>query len=358
MATNDIIIIGAGCVGQVLSAFLLSACADNRVFLIPSKRSYQTIKKEGIKIYGALEKKVHETNRFIVSTFIDAELIKEYTLKKSPLIFIATKAIDAITSLSSVHDVITSLSPTIVCLQNGLGSEMAVKSSVSAFDATVLKGHIFSAMYRKNGKIFSYPGSIMIEDYAPSRTLLYSIFGADPVGLFSLRLSKNMLQEIYPKLVVNCVCNPLSVIFNKNLGTLRDQYTHVIEVICDELYQLALILGLSFQSKQVLLDQVLKAMTDFSDHYSSMHYDVYNAKNSEINEINGAALELARNKALAMPLNEHLVSSIKKIESLRIACSTNSIFLNKHGEFLQKTQEDLLLIALEKHKEYLPGDNL
>lgn len=222
MDTNDIIIIGAGCVGQSLAASLLSSTINNRIFLIPSERSYLAIKRKGIQLEGALNKTFHEDNHLIILPYIDMQMVKKHALKTRPAIFIATKSSDAVKSLNSVQDIIESFSPIIICLQNGFGAENAINYAVKSFNVTVLKGHVFSAMYRKDDKIFSYAGSIVIEEHGPSISLFKTIFGDNADGFLTLALSKDILRQIYPKFAVNCICNPLSVIFNSNLGKIKD----------------------------------------------------------------------------------------------------------------------------------------
>ena len=342
---QDIVIIGAGCVGQGLAASLLLSHPANRVFLIPSHRSFPTLKENGISLTGAVQQSFKPSERFIIRHQLKSFALKEFNVARQPWVFLATKTADAITSLKAITDLLFHRDPVLICLQNGLGIEKTAQLAVQLFDITVLKGHVFSALFRQENKIFTHTGRIIVEAHETANGALTNLFGSTTNSLFKLEISANILAAIYPKLVINCICNPLTVIFNQNLGQLRHQQEKLILKICQEFYQLSLRLQLHFTSCHELASIVLTAMEHFSNHYSSMYLDIANAKKTEIHEINGGVLKLAQTKNHPMPLNAFLKKSIKEIEHLRSTCHSSAAFYNEHADFLTGTQRALLSLA-------------
>lgn len=89
--------------------------------------------------------------------------------------------------------------------------------------------------------IFAYKGRIIVGNNSNEISKdLKTIFGLPDSSIFNLEISPDILQAIYPKITVNCVCNPLTVIFNQNLGFIRTQYEPLIRMICSEVYVVAL----------------------------------------------------------------------------------------------------------------------
>lgn len=339
---HDIIIVGAGCVGQGVAASFLQSNKNNRIFLIPSERSFKQIQHTGIKMKGAIDKNFFPSDQLIITNHLSRESLSKYNISKSPIIFSGTKSTDAVTSLKGIKDLLIENDPIIVCLQNGLGTENDIKMATSLFNCSVLKGHVFGALHQKEDAIFSYRGDLIIErkDYADAK--LKSIFGEKDSSIFNLKLSNNILKSIYPKLTVNCVCNPLTVIFGKNLGYLRTYYEPLIKSICDELLQVANVLHIDLGASSNLLEIVLSTMEKYSEHHSSMYFDFLAGKKTEIDQINGAILRIGYENSIHTPLNFLMTNAIKKIEGLRSEASSEQEFYQRHRSYLEKIQNELL----------------
>lgn len=339
---KDIIVVGAGCIGQGVAASLLKSNIKNRIFLIPSPRHIHQIEKEGICVRGAIKNQFTPNERFIVKSNLNKESIEKYQISEKPHVFLATKARDVISSLTSIQDLLFSHNPGIVCLQNGLGTEKDVRLATSSFKVTVLKGHVTSAIHQKGNSIFAYQGEIIVEkDKFFSEKLEYA-FGPKDSSIFNLKISSNILQSIYPKIALNCACNPLSVIFNENLGALGDNYENLIRVICHEVYIIASAQGIYFDSSNNLADIVLKMMKKYSEHYSSMYYDNSSGKKTEIDQINGALVQISYEKGITIPVNQFLTKSIKEIEEKRTTCISKEEFYEKYNSYLVDLRNRLL----------------
>lgn len=348
---HDIVIVGAGCIGQGLAASLLLSNPDNRVFLMPSSRSFEQLKHNGIKIQGKINQQFLPDQRFLVVDQLSQVHLQQHQMSESPNIFLATKTYDVLGSLRLLKEVLYHLKPILICMQNGLGTEQAVRAATQIFDVPVLKSQVFSAIYRSGDAIFSYSGRLIIENHPAINQSFSALFSKTDNTLFNLEIAPDIFQAIYPKLVVNCICNPLSVIFNRNLGFLRQHYEPLIRAICDELFTLAFTLGLHFSFAEELMAIVLATMENYSSHFSSMYLDIYHNKPTEIEDINGAILRLSQERAIAMPLNTIMASALKEIESLRKRYASAEEFYQKEAYFLDNVRAKLLYCVVKKKRK-------
>ncbi len=343
---NDIFVIGAGCIGQGLTASLLKSNMANRVFLIGKMEHVRKIKEVGMTLQGAVEEKFSPNKQFVVSDKINYDLLSEHKIAENPVVFSSTKASDAVSSLSMFRDTLSTLHPTLICLQNGLGLEKEIEKLFPLLNATVLKGHVFGAVHKKTDDIFAYKGRIIIgnNDIEISRKLK-TIFGQADNTIFNLEISHNILQAIYPKVAVNCVCNSLSVILNQNLGSIRTQHEPLIRMICNEVYTVAASQGISLSSADNVAEIVLDTMSKFSSHYSSMYLDHQAGKLTEIDYINGAILKIAEKKGIEVPVNQLLTRAIKEIEGKRMTCASSGEFYQKYSLYLERIKNELFKMA-------------
>lgn len=349
--THDIVIIGAGCIGQGLAASLLLSHPNNRVFLIPSSRSFEHIKRHGIKVQGKVNQHFLPDQRLVVTDQLSQSNWQQHQMNESPSIFLATKTYDVLSSLRLLKDVLYHLKPTLVCMQNGLGTEQAVRAATQLFDVPVLKSQVFSAIHRSGDAIFSYSGRLIIEDHPAINESFNALFTKTEHSLFVLEIAPDIFQAIYPKLVVNCVYNPLSVIFNQNLGFLKNHYEPLIRAICEELFKLAFTLGLHFSFAEELMAIVLATMENYSNHFSSMYLDVYHNKPTEIEDINGAILRLSQERGISLPLNSMMTAALKDIESLRKRYASAEEFYQKETYFLDNIRAKLLYYLVKKKRK-------
>src|SRR6478672_982433 len=104
----EIIVLGAGAIGSLYAARL---AADNDVTLIGRSGHVAAINADGLRIEG-LESK---TVRLRAATAIE-------TIRASTLILLTTKVTDSAAALAPIAASVRA-DTTILCLQNGLGSE-------------------------------------------------------------------------------------------------------------------------------------------------------------------------------------------------------------------------------------------
>ncbi|UCC33803.1 MAG: 2-dehydropantoate 2-reductase, partial [Candidatus Bathyarchaeota archaeon] len=129
------------------------------------------------------------------------------------------------------------------------------------------------------------------------------------------RASSRIDWEIWNKLIVNCVVNPLTAILQARdnevvVDTLR-QLRHGIVDECVEVGQRE---GMTFKSD--LKKSVDRCISRFANR-SSMYQDIIRGKKTEIDFLNGKIVKLGSKYDIPTPINKALVSMIKFLERKR-----------------------------------------
>mgnify|MGYP001584429924 CR=1 FL=1 len=292
-----VIILGAGAIGSLYGAKLSKS---NDAILVARKRHADIINKRGLKITGFENK----TYRLRAATKINK-------IEKDTLIILTTKVYDSEKAIKQIKKQLRK-DTVILCLQNGYGSEEVVKKIIGK-KCLVLRG--ITAV----GTSFLKPGTIKMNNvgYTAIEKSWKSKEIAENFSECGLKayVSKNIKEDIWKKLFMNCVLNPITGIFkiknykiaDKKLKPLRDE-------IIKECIAVAKKDGFKFSFKSVesIIGRVRK-----SKNYSSMYQDLLKGKRTEIDYLNGAVVKLGKKYGVKCPVNESLVRMIRFLETRR-----------------------------------------
>ncbi|MFH0868115.1 MAG: 2-dehydropantoate 2-reductase [Candidatus Woesearchaeota archaeon] len=287
-----IIILGAGGIGSLVGALLSK---ENDVLLIGRQAHADEINKNGLEISGCINK------NFKVKAETKISKIDEDTL-----IILTTKDVDNEKTLNEVKYLIKE-NTIILCLQNGLGNEDLIKNIVNC---KVIRGITTSgATFICPGKIkCSNIGEIYLEDSEVSGNACY-IFNKSG---FKTEVSKDIKQQIWKKLIVNCAVNPLTAILKVENGKLL-KVLDLVRTIINESVMVAEKEGFKFDEKEVF-EMVIDIIKDSAENQSSMLQDVLKGRKTEIDYLNGAVVEVGKKYEIKCPVNECLVMIIKGME--------------------------------------------
>ncbi|NOH30869.1 2-dehydropantoate 2-reductase [Vibrio mediterranei] len=120
---------------------------------------------------------------------------------------------------------------------------------------------------------------------------------------------------LWSKLVINCAINPLTAINNCQNGELTHKdYQQQIAMVVREATECANKMGVALKAEE-MLDTVYKVIHATAQNYSSMHQDIYNKRQSEIDYITGYVVSISKRYGIAVPTNLALYHQIKQIES-------------------------------------------
>ncbi|HUS79220.1 MAG TPA: ketopantoate reductase family protein [Patescibacteria group bacterium] len=287
-------ILGAGAVGSYYGA-ALSRGVD--VALIGRESHVDAIKEYGLTVSGKFE------GVFRVGASTEIEEIPE-----NALIILTTKAYDAEGAIKGVKALLKP-DTTILVLQNGLGNEGIVRGVVGP-EVRVIRGITsvgaeFLAPSRIDVKLI---GETIMPDDEVGRDVK-ALFDACGV---EVRLSGEMDYEIWRKLALNCVLNPLTTIFRvPNNEVAVDSLRGVRDAILDECVKVAERECVTFEP------DLAQKITDVIGRYSnisSMCQDILKGKRTEIDFLNGMVCELGRRHGVPTPVNDTVVSLIKFME--------------------------------------------
>ena len=291
---NKIYVYGAGAIGSVLAA-KLSEHYD--VLAVGNKEHVKAIQNTGLKVSG-LE---NNTYNFRVATTIT-------DIDQNSVIFLTTKAQDTENAIKLIGKYIH-LTTTIVCIQNGLGSEDVVRNHVKCPVVRAIT-YISSEMIN--------PGQVKLVELLPTYfekkyqdiARLFDKAGLQTVVVNDLR------QQIWKKLVFNCVINGLGTIlgvFNNQLD--NPLLTDIKKSIVTECQSVA-------KAERVDLDKnILDQINIFiksSTNVNSTLQDLQRGKGTEVEYLNGAIVKLGEKHGIATPVNKMILDLIKYLETNRI----------------------------------------
>lgn len=291
-----IIILGAGAIGSFYGAKLSKI---NDVTIIARQKHVDKINKEGLKITGD-EKKTYKLKALTSIKKIDKDTLIILTTK----IRGSKKAIDSIKSLIKKDTI-------ILCLQNGLNSEDIVKDIVKN-KCIVLRG--ITAI----GATFLEPGTVEFNN------LSYTKIEKSPISKdlsdnfnkcgLKANVSDKLKEDIWRKLIVNCVLNPTSAILRvDNNGIADEKLNPLKKLIVEECIKVAEKDGVKFDVDFVKsINKGIKG----SRNLSSMYQDIIKGNLTEIDYLNGAVVDLGKRYGIKCPVNEGLVLIIKGLENL------------------------------------------
>ena len=293
----DIIILGAGAIGSLYGAKLSKL---NDVVLVARKNHADITNRKGLKITG-----------FENKTYRLKAIPKIKKVEKNTLIILTTKVYDSEKAIKQIKKLLRK-DAVILCLQNGYGSEEVVKKIIGK-KCLVLRGiTAVGTSFLKPGTIkMNNVGYTAIEKSWKSKEIAENFFEC---GLKAY-VSKNIKEDVWKKLFMNCVLNPITGIFkiknykiaDKKLKPLRDEIIKECIAVAEKDG-----FKFSFKSVESIIDRVRK-----SKNYSSMYQDLLKGKKTEIDYLNGAVVELGKKYRVKCPVNESLVGMIKFLEAGR-----------------------------------------
>jgi 2-dehydropantoate 2-reductase len=289
---EKIIVFGGGAIGSVFAA-LLSEKFD--VLLIGRKPHVEEINRHGLQLSGDVNKKFYIKSATSVSN-----------IEPETIIFLTVKAHETKEAIESIRDELRD-DTVIVCLQNGLGSEDIVKDLV---DNRVVRITTFvNAVFLGSGEVEVRALAktlVCKEDEEIGKIIMYA---GMPVQLID-----NITDEVWKKLIVNCVINGLGSILQVENNKLQSEYLKEIKKeIIGECVAVARKEGIIISGS---IGEDIEKFIRSSSNINSTLQDLMRGKNTEIDFINGAIVQLGDRYKIETPVNKIIWSLIKAKEGL------------------------------------------
>ncbi len=232
-------------------------------------------------------------------------------LPSSPdLVLVMTKAYQIADAISPYLDQLKGCP--IVLMHNGLGTveQLSLAEQHHVFLATTSHG----ALKSQSGVEHTGLGQTMVGCYGDAGTdQVKTICKALNSALPPVEYVQDINAALWKKLAINCAINPLTAINQCRNGELSNtKYTQQLDTIIKEISYLTerLNINLSYQEMRETVDTVIN---NTAKNYSSMHQDVLNGRETEIDFINGYIVNIGKALGIPTPENEKLWRAINKL---------------------------------------------
>ena len=294
----EIIVLGAGAIGSLYGAKL---AADNDVTLVGRAEHAAAINSEGLRIEG-IEPQIVPLRAATAIEQIGPEA----------LIILTTKVPDSAAALAPIAHLVRA-DTTIICLQNGIGSERIARGALGN-RGVVLRGITqFGAIFKAPGVIqFMARGYTLIEDSERSARIADVLSAA---GL-DCRVSPDIGADVWHKLVINCVVNPITAILGCEVGGIANPRLDPLKrLVIDECVAVAAAEGVTFKGNFIReIDDRFRP----SHNIASMLQDLRRGHPTEIDYLNGAVVALGAGHGVECPVNDALTKIIKAMEAVSL----------------------------------------
>jgi 2-dehydropantoate 2-reductase len=291
----EIIVLGAGAIGSLYGAKLAAA---NDVTLVGRAEHVAAINANGLRIEGL------ESNLVRVRAVTALDKIGP-----NALILVTTKVPETAAVVATIRPLVGD-DTTIVSLQNGWGSEQIVRE-VLGTRGVVLRGFTqFGGIFKAPGLVeFLNRGYTVIEQHERSGEIARVLSAA---GL-DCRISSDIRRDVWYKLVVNCVVNPITAILGCDVGGIANpSLAPLKQLVIDECLAVA-------ATQEIVFDlDLMRDIDDFfrpSHNVSSMLQDLRRGRPTEIDYLNGAVVALGARAEVDCPVNAALTEIIKAMEA-------------------------------------------
>jgi 2-dehydropantoate 2-reductase len=208
----------------------------------------------------------------------------------------------------------------LLSLQNGLGNDARLANH--AAEDRVLVG------------VSSLPSDLLgpgkVRSHGEGGTKLYPAFGSDPAfaariadlltkGDLAASLEPDIHAAVWSKAIFNAAMNPLCALTRRTPGFLgaHDESKAMIRAVVEEGAAAANASGVAVDP-QPIHDLTVVSVIDHADHEASMLQDVKAGRRTEVDAINGAIVNAAREAGVSVPVTETLWRMVK-LEEAKLA---------------------------------------
>jgi 2-dehydropantoate 2-reductase len=220
-------------------------------------------------------------------------------------LLITTKAFDALDAIKSVEHQLAS-DAVIVVMINGYGVQGKIQASFPnhrILFASTTDGAFNKAPFHT---IHAANGSTLIGSIKDNSESNYS-------PLPGAEWTHDIDAILWRKVAINCCINPVTALSKCTNGEIfsTDERSELTITLAKEIEQLELKMGIE---RQIPLIEEVRSIAELtSQNRSSMLQDVSNGRRTEVEHINGAIVDLAREFGVQAPLNLEMLQRIQNI---------------------------------------------
>ncbi len=320
---KKVLIIGAGAIGGTLGALLCRA-GHQVVFLAKSAETAAAINRDGMTVRGV-------RGTFTVST--RAESSADRLAPPFDLVMVAVKTYDLEAALRPALALIAEGCP-VVSLQNGICIE-ELEALVGADRAVGCAVGWGGTMHGPAEMELTSEGELVIGSRSPAGQARLAAVQEILSSVFPVKVSTDILADLYSKLIINSCITTLGAISGKTLGWMlaRRPYRLMFMDIFREAMAAAHAAGIEVPAYAGRLDYDAFLRGDgpidglrrhlfirmmgmkYRRLKSSSLQSLERGRLTEVDSFNGYIVRTAQAHGLQAPLNERLVRMVHEIES-------------------------------------------
>ena len=289
-------IIGAGAIGSLWADRLHQQGEEIRLIL-RTEAQVQHFKDHGSRLVIEEQSKVSTVPCFASTT---SEINTPITH-----LLIPTKAFDAMDAIISIQ---SKLAPTatIIVMINGYGVQQQIEKQFSQYNllfASTTDGAYKNAPFTT---VKAATGTTLIGTLSHSNSIKTS-------PLTGAKLTDAIDEVIWKKVAINCCINPITAIHDCENGAIfaTSERAQSVFQLVEEIEALEHAMGIKRQTP--LLQGVERVAELTANNRSSMLQDVTNGRRTEVEHINGAIVELAKEYGVEVPCNLEMLNTIQNL---------------------------------------------
>jgi 2-dehydropantoate 2-reductase len=297
-------IVGAGALGTLFGQRLAAA---NEVLLLERRPEIvEAVRRDGLRVDGE-GRAAHPTT-------------ESRELYGVQVLFVFVRATD---TLRALRPFASELSPAtaIVSLQNGLGNEEAIKTSLGSTISLVIGATTESALTVGPGEVRRIgDGTTVLGSAGASPELVNRVVRLLVDAGFRASAAYDIRPHLWGKLIANAAINPVAALLDRPNGVvLSDAHAgDVARSLAQEAATVAnaMRIPLPFTDPWSYVRTIVEQTAELDN---SMLYDLRAGASTEVDFINGAVVAAGRRAGVPTPYNETLTALVKARESLKRA---------------------------------------
>ncbi len=307
-----ILVMGAGSLGSVTGGFM--ANAGHSVHLVGRNPHMDAIAENGLAITGIWGDH-HATDLHTYTSVADVPEIE------FDLVILAVKSYDTDAALIGLKPYVSG--ETLICsYQNGLGNIERIAEHYG-WDRSVECRVIYGARLNEPGvvevTVMAHKTALGTYRDTPHLAKIKRIADAMDASGVPTEYLEDIVPSLWAKFAYSCSLNPLSALLNVPYANLLDteESKATMRGVVEELYAVgnALDVVLEPATAEEYIEMLFGTLIpNTGTHYASMREDLIQEKRTEIDALNGAICQRAKELGIPTPTNARLTEQIKDRE--------------------------------------------
>ncbi|OPA78447.1 hypothetical protein BVG16_11255 [Paenibacillus selenitireducens] len=307
----DIHIVGAGSLGLLFGSKLAQVGANVTIYTRTSSQAVE-LQDQGLSLITEMNLVTEKTSAVKIRVWDEIE--DSYCIEENAWILLTMKQKDLTDAFARKLQHVLGETGRVCCFQNGVGHVQFLEQYLQP--QQIYTAITTEAARRDEGAVVRHTGQgetrigRMGGHAEASEHEIHLINWLQRAG-FKAFMSKNIDMDVYRKLLINAVINPLTAIMRIKNGQLLETSERV--QCMRWLYEETMFIyrAHNIPVEQNLWEQVNQVCRSTSANTSSMLKDILNGTESEIKWINGSLLRMADDLGIDAPVNRMVYTLVK-----------------------------------------------